>query len=89
MPMPAAGLADVLGGDPNPLVGPRIGGHLLDQPPVLLLDLAIFGQAAPDPLQARGERVTHPLQLVHAEDAGSAGSGHPELDPHSGEGGAE
>jgi hypothetical protein len=87
--MPAAGLADVLVRDPDPLVGRGIGGHLLDQLPVLLLDVGVAGESALDHLESRREPVADPFELVHREDAGPTGGCNRELDPIPGEGGAE
>jgi hypothetical protein len=85
----APGLPDVLIGDADELVSCRVGGHLLDQPPVALLNVMVIVQAALDVLEARGERVANPLQLVHREDARPPDAGDAELDSGAGEGRAE
>jgi hypothetical protein len=85
----AAGLADVLVRDPDPLVLGRVLGHLLDQLPVLLLDVGVVVEPALDVLQPDRERIADLLQLVDGEQPGAAHSGNAELDPLSGKGRAE
>jgi hypothetical protein len=63
----AAGLADVLVVNAHPLVGGGIGGHLLDQFPVRLLDDGVVVEIRLDLLDAGGKTVSNLLQLVDGE----------------------
>jgi hypothetical protein len=85
----AAGLADVLVRDPNPLIRGRVLGHALDQGAVLLLDVADVVKHSLDVLHAGGEGVADLLELVHREDPGAAQARHLEIDPGAREGGCE
>jgi hypothetical protein len=90
MPVPAAGLADVLVGDAEPLVRGGILRHLLDQQPALLLGPGVLAQAAADVADPAGEAVPDDLELIHGEQPGPAArGGNPEVDPRAGERRAE
>jgi hypothetical protein len=80
VPVLAPGFADVLVIDPDPLVGGRIDGHLLDQLAVLLLDVGDVVEAALDVLEAGGQGVANALELVHREESRPAHSGNTEVD---------
>lgn len=87
--MAAAGLADVLVGDPHPAEALRLGDHALEQLAVSLLDVDAGGQLGLGVAQAQRERVAHPLQLGDPEDPGAPGRCDPELDPLTRIGGRE
>jgi hypothetical protein len=89
VPVLAARLADVRVVDPLPLVGGRVGEHLLDQLAVLLLHVADVVEAGPDVLDPGGQAVPDPFQLVHGEDARAAEPGDREVDSVPREGRAE
>jgi hypothetical protein len=73
VPSAAAGLADVVAGDPDPRVAGGVGEHPLQQLPVRPLELAALAQQLLGLGDARGERVADPLQLAEAEQARLAG----------------
>lgn len=68
MPVPAAGLADVVARDPQPLVLGGRGEHPLEQLAVARLQLVLLAQCPTRNADALGERVTDPLQLREAGD---------------------
>jgi hypothetical protein len=75
--------------DALPLVGRRIGEHLLDQLAVALLDVADVVEAGPDVLDPRRQPVAHALELVHGEDPRSSEPRDGEVDAAPREGRAE
>jgi hypothetical protein len=81
VPVLAARLADIVVVDPDPLVGGRVRGHPLDQLAVLLLDVGGVVEAAVHVLDAGGEAVAHPLELVDRQEPRAAQAGNAELDP--------
>lgn len=87
--MAAAGLADVLAGDPDPAVAIRLSDHRLEQAPVRLLDLAASLELGLSLAQPHGERVADPLELGYTEHPGAAHGAHPPLESLAGEGGGE
>jgi hypothetical protein len=89
VPVLATRLPDVRVVDPHPLVGRRVGEHLLDQLAVLLLDVADVVETGSDVLDPRRQPVAHPLELVNGEDPRSAEPGDGEVDAVPREGGAE
>lgn len=84
MPVLAARLADVLGANPDPLVGGGVGDHPLDQRPRLLLGGAAALELRPGFGEAVREGIAHLLELADAEQARSAGGADPPLDLRSG-----
>ena len=76
VPVPAARLADVLGGDPHPLVALGREEHLLDQTPVLLLDVGAVRQRAPRVL-ARGRPGRRAAPPARPATAGAGRRGRP------------
>src|SRR5437764_481627 len=89
MPVLAARLADVLVGDPSPLVAGGVSYHPLDQLAVLVLDVGVVVERKPDVLDPGGERVTHALELVDREKPRAADAGNREVDALPREGRAE
>src|SRR5204863_6555184 len=64
--------------------------HLLDQPPVLLLDVGPLAEHSLGGIDARGELVAEPLELGEGEHAcAAAARGHAEVEPLARPGGAE
>jgi hypothetical protein len=80
MPVLAAGLADVLVRDPDPLVGGGIGGHLLDQSSMQLLNLDAIVKAVPHIPDPGRKAVANPLQLVDSEHSRTTHPGNAELE---------
>jgi hypothetical protein len=72
VPVLAAGLADVLVADPHPLVLLRREHHLLDQPPVALLDVGPVAQQPPVLVQALRQPVAQLLELAQRKHPGTA-----------------
>jgi hypothetical protein len=89
MPVPTAGLADVLVGHPHPPVALGLGGHRLDQAAILLLDPAPATKLGLRLAEPDGERVAHPLQLGDPEHPRPADRAHRPLHPLAREGGGE
>jgi hypothetical protein len=89
VPVLAAGLADVIVVDANPRIRSRIGGHLLDQLPVRLLDDGVAVEVGLHLLDAGGEAVPHLLQLVDREQTGPAHPRNGEVDALARKGRAE
>ncbi len=87
--MAAAGLADRLVRDPQPLVGGRVGDHVLDQLAVLLLDVGAVTELGARRREAVGDRVADLLELGDAEHTRPAGGGYAPLDPDPRERGPE
>src|SRR5204862_5013795 len=81
MPVPAAGLADVLVRDPHPAVPLRLGDHRLEQAPEVLppppppLELGL-GLAKP-----HRQRIAHALELAGPQHARPADRPDAPLDP--------
>jgi hypothetical protein len=72
----AAGLADVLVGDPQPVVALGLGQHPFEKLAVAVLDVAAIGEDRPhvgDPAQ---QPVADLLQLGDPEQARAAGGRH-------------
>src|SRR6185312_955470 len=67
--MLAAGLADVVVRDANPLVGGGVGRHLGDPGTVLLLPLAALAKGTSNLLHPVREVVTQGLQVAYVEHA--------------------
>jgi hypothetical protein len=72
VPVLAARLADVRVVHSLPLVGGRVGEHLLDQLAVLLLHVADVVEPGSDVLDPGRQAVSHALELVNGEDARAA-----------------
>jgi hypothetical protein len=89
VPVLAAGLADVLVVDANPLVGGGIGGHLLDQLAVFLLDDGVVVEVRLHLVDAEGEPVADLLELVDGQHPRSTHSRNGEVDALAREGRAE
>jgi hypothetical protein len=88
----ATGFTDRLVGDPDPLVGRRVGDHLLDQLAVALLDVGAAVQLAAGLREPVGHRIADHLELFDIQDprtAADPGSCDSPLDPGAREGGAE
>jgi hypothetical protein len=75
MPVAAAREAEVLARDPNPLEVLGDGEHLLDQIPVLGLDLRALSKGGASLRGPLGQTVAHRLQLTKAEDPRRGGDG--------------
>lgn len=73
--MAAAGLADVVSGDPQPLVLCRLGQHPLEQLPVARLQLVLTAQGTTRRGDPIGEGVADTLQILQAGDPRHAGAG--------------
>lgn len=75
MPVPAAGSADVVAGDPHPLELRGSGEHALEQLAVALLQVVLLAQGSAGVLDASRERVAHRLQLAEVERPTAGGEG--------------
>lgn len=73
--MPAAGLADIGAGDPQPLEVARSVEHPLEQLPVARLQLLLLAQGDASRGHAIGEQVADPLEVAEAENAGAGAGG--------------
>jgi hypothetical protein len=80
MPVLAAGLADVLVVDPNPLVSGRVREHRLDPLAILLMHIADVVESEPHVPDPRAEAVAHFLQLIDGEHARASHPRHAEVD---------
>src|SRR5919198_549828 len=89
VPVLAAALADVLVGDPNPLVMLRLEQHLLDQAAVLLLHVGSVGEHSAGLLHPGRQVVAQFLELDQAEHPGPAPRAHVPLEALARPGGAE
>src|SRR3954447_7186029 len=87
--MLAGALADILGGDPDPVVALRIGDHRLEQPAVSLLYLPAAAQLGLSVTQSPGQRLPNPLEVRHVQHARAADGGHAPLDAGTRERGRE
>jgi hypothetical protein len=82
--VPAAGLADVLVRDADPLVGVRVGAHALDQGAHLVLAGGALAECGAGVDQAGEQPVADVLELIDGEDPWAAArSGDSELDPRA------
>jgi hypothetical protein len=72
VPVLAAALADVLGGDPLPLVLLGVEQHLLDLAAVALLDVGALGERQAHVAQALGEVVSERLELGQGQQPRTA-----------------
>jgi len=76
----AAAIADVLGANPDPLVGGGVGDHALDESSVLRLDAAPPLELGAHVREPRRERVADALELRDPEQARPAGGADAPLD---------
>ena len=90
MPVLAGALADVLGGDPDPVVALGLGDHRLEQPAVGLLDLARADPARPAPRGVATASASRTRSSsADAQHPRAAHGGHAPLDPGARERGGE
>src|SRR3954451_5918418 len=89
MPVLAPGLADVLVGDPNPLVLLGLEEHLLDAHAVLLLDVGAVAELAAGAGEALGQGVAQRLELGQREHPRTSARADRPLEPLPGPGRAE
>ena len=75
MPVPAAGLAEVLVGDPHPAVLLGLGDHPLKQLAVAVLDVTAVAEQTAHFGDACEQAVAHALQLGGREQSRPAGRG--------------
>ena len=85
MPVAAAGLADILVGDPHPRIQLGLDDHRLEHAAVGLLDIGATGDLRLRLAETERERVAHPLQLRDVEHPRAADGADPPLDPLPGE----
>ena len=84
MPVPAAGLADVLVRNADPLVGIRVGAHPLDQGAHLVLARGALAERGAGVDQPGEQPVAYTLELIDGEDPGApARRRDAELDPRA------